>query len=382
MLGDQYAAIKEALRVSLFDGNFQPFEAACRDVRSNHKRDIVTCLALARQVRVYVIENQVDQLPHEKLAQLTNVINNADYVTEKNLAQTIIQRAGAPWNVTVDRDALLLELVAHCSVLVRCSEVQGNKWMSPFIHLATRPQDMQRAFLPTMPDDNIMEVIQASEEVRRAGREGSNITTYKCPNGHFYQIRDCGIPNTRGRCHECGAHIGGANHTAARGNTFINVDNIRENTAAGHMLGAANTRPNNPIPERKMSSLNTTILRMLTHLSMHIGAMTSPAHVAALVKPAVRPEAVATFFFEHLQRDLQLLTSALNRSPDDACLFMHQLLSNISSFAQGKASFYCCCLCSMWIPNTKFFFQNAKSTTASRLPRFDFSGRSDSVTLF
>ena len=84
-----------------------------------------------------------------------------------------------------------------------------------------------------------------------------------------------------------------------------------------------------------MTSLNTTILRMLTHLSLYNGAMTSPAQVAALVKPAVRQDLLAAFFLEHLQHDLQALTSALNRSPDDCCLFMHQLLASVPTFKEG-----------------------------------------------
>ncbi len=41
---------------------------------------------------------------------------------------------------------------------------------------------------------------------------------YKCPNGHFYTIGECGGAMQRGRCPECKAEIGGMSHTLAAGN--------------------------------------------------------------------------------------------------------------------------------------------------------------------
>ncbi len=41
---------------------------------------------------------------------------------------------------------------------------------------------------------------------------------YKCPNGHFYAIGECGGAMQRGRCPECKADIGGMSHALAAGN--------------------------------------------------------------------------------------------------------------------------------------------------------------------
>ena len=35
---------------------------------------------------------------------------------------------------------------------------------------------------------------------------------YKCPNGHYYQIRECGGAMQTSKCPECGETIGGRNH--------------------------------------------------------------------------------------------------------------------------------------------------------------------------
>lgn len=41
---------------------------------------------------------------------------------------------------------------------------------------------------------------------------------FKCPQGHIYAIGECGGAMVRSKCPECGAVIGGANHTLEEGN--------------------------------------------------------------------------------------------------------------------------------------------------------------------
>lgn len=35
---------------------------------------------------------------------------------------------------------------------------------------------------------------------------------YKCPNGHYYVITECGGAMIESKCNECGATIGGGSH--------------------------------------------------------------------------------------------------------------------------------------------------------------------------
>ena len=41
---------------------------------------------------------------------------------------------------------------------------------------------------------------------------------YKCPKGHFYFIGECGGAMEQSRCPDCGAGIGGGQHSALPGN--------------------------------------------------------------------------------------------------------------------------------------------------------------------
>lgn len=41
---------------------------------------------------------------------------------------------------------------------------------------------------------------------------------YKCPNGHYYCIGECGGAMQVSKCPDCGEQIGGHNHALLRGN--------------------------------------------------------------------------------------------------------------------------------------------------------------------
>ncbi|KAE8442625.1 hypothetical protein EG329_002982 [Mollisiaceae sp. DMI_Dod_QoI] len=49
---------------------------------------------------------------------------------------------------------------------------------------------------------------------------------YNCENGHPFAIGECGMPMELARCPECGASVGGQNHTAVGGVTrAMNMEN-------------------------------------------------------------------------------------------------------------------------------------------------------------
>ena len=48
-------------------------------------------------------------------------------------------------------------------------------------------------------------------------------TWYKCPNGHYYMVTECGRPTQESECPECHSRIGGLNHILDEHNTRINL---------------------------------------------------------------------------------------------------------------------------------------------------------------
>ncbi|KAK6168601.1 hypothetical protein SNE40_019799 [Patella caerulea] len=100
-----------------------------------------------------------------------------------------------------------------------------------------------------------------------------NPTVYRCPNGHAYIIGECGRPYTVSKCNQCNATKGGQGHQATAGNT---TDDGQDRSKTGHILGLADQRPLVAIPERSMSPSVCAIIRMMTHMSMLLGAKQNP----------------------------------------------------------------------------------------------------------
>jgi len=57
--------------------------------------------------------------------------------------------------------------------------------------------------------------------------------------------------------------------------TLCVLYSARDNTRRGHILGAA-PQTRIPSPERQMSAASTSVVRLLLHMSMYLGATESP----------------------------------------------------------------------------------------------------------
>ena len=57
----------------------------------------------------------------------------------------------------------------------------------------------------------------------------------------------------------------------------------------------------------------------------------TPQAISVLIKPHVPQGVVVEFLWQHLSRDLDVLSRAIGRSPDDAALTIHCILAEITS---------------------------------------------------
>nr|XP_029504462.1 E3 ubiquitin-protein ligase rnf213-alpha-like [Oncorhynchus nerka] len=124
---------------------------------------------------------------------------------------------------------------------------------------------MQRAFLPTMPEDMLAVAHKAMGQLQ----------WYFCPNNHPCTIGECGQPMERSRCLDCGLEIGGDNHIAVPGFQAVQIQDDR--TQTGHILGEPRRRDNLDMQDTKnMSPVPFNLLRLITHMAMLLGASSNP----------------------------------------------------------------------------------------------------------
>ncbi|NWU10901.1 RN213 ligase, partial [Cephalopterus ornatus] len=146
-----------------------------------------------------------------------------------------------------------------------------------------------------------------------------------CPNGHPCTVGECGRPMEVSHCPECLLPIGGIHHTPVQG--FKEFRNNEDRTQTGHILGDVEHRRTLGVSDRGMSPVVFVLIRLLTHVSMLLGATRDPQSLGKIIKPRVRD--AVRFLQGHVQEDLQQLTKILGKSVDETINTLHLVLSSL-----------------------------------------------------
>ncbi|KAM3876274.1 LOW QUALITY PROTEIN: E3 ubiquitin-protein ligase rnf213-alpha-like [Diretmus argenteus] len=211
-------------------------------------------------------------------------------------------------------DITVVELAVHLAAVLLTGT---HGLLMPLQQLGLSPNTMLGAFIPTMPDD-MLAVAQ-----RLIQQNHGQLTWYVCPNNHPCFVDECGLPMQRGHCLECGLEVGGENHMAVAG--FRPISQQGDRTRPGHILGDPQRR-NNP-DTKNMSLIPFTLVRLVTHLAMLVGASDQAQFVQQIIQPPVQD--VWLFLFQHVLKDMDQLTEALGRGADDNVTTAHLMLKSL-----------------------------------------------------
>ncbi|KAJ5123521.1 hypothetical protein N7448_009618 [Penicillium atrosanguineum] len=89
-----------------------------------------------------------------------------------------------------------------------------------FPELQEKVQEMARLYEGPRYEEVTLKELHSIKTAMVSGRRGIATHSghwYNCVNGHPFAIGECGMPMEQARCPECGAPIGGQNHTAVEG---------------------------------------------------------------------------------------------------------------------------------------------------------------------
>uniref|UniRef100_A0A452ISB0 RING-type E3 ubiquitin transferase n=1 Tax=Gopherus agassizii TaxID=38772 RepID=A0A452ISB0_9SAUR len=215
----------------------------------------------------------------------------------------------------------LIEIVVHTAALLLCGQ---NRVLKPLRNLAFSPATMQNSFLPTMPEDMMIQSLNLLHF------SGSEMLLLCLSLGfinlcHFFSLCQCGRPMEQSRCVDCNAPIGGLQHIPVHG--FQGVQNFTDRTQTGHVLGDPRNREAMVASEREMSPVVFIVIRLLTHLAMLLGATEDPQSLRRILKPPVQDP--VGFLQQHIEKDLELLTKTLGKSADETINVVHLLLCSL-----------------------------------------------------
>ncbi|XP_072245329.1 E3 ubiquitin-protein ligase rnf213-alpha-like [Leuresthes tenuis] len=325
MYGEVYKAVRDAVAKAAVDGDVDQIEEACERVRASPRsRTVFILLALFREVTtLYRSTNKSLHPTPEQCQSFGDLIQGSTYLPTKEVrdfASDLVHNRLGPLTINPDHtnlDNIVIELVIHLATVL----LTGNHLpLMPLKQLGLFPETMQRAFIPTMPDD-LVAIAQAA-----IAQSSGRVTWYVCRNNHPCFVDRCGRPTERGRCLECGEEVGGEHHNAVDG--FQPVALQPDRTRPGHILGDPEQRNNpNALDTKTMSLTPFTLVRLATHLAMLLGASKKSESVQQIIQPPV--EDVCLFLIQHIAKDLNQLTQALGKGADDTITAVHLILRSL-----------------------------------------------------
>lgn len=313
--GQSYHVLRDGVGEALQEGTTHGLKDALRVMdASGPVKNVLLTLAVFRQATCRFISPERAIYP---LAQDISFLE--DFIRENILGHArelctalLSNQIGGPGSslrLSADVPAQrrpVLELLVHASAVF----YSGNRLLNPLYNIASQPQSMTDAFLPTMPDDHTSEAQQWLSERKKP-------QMYFCSNGHACFVGECGKPVALSSCATCGVPIGGQNHNPVEGFTQVNI--VKDLTQPGHILGRAENR--SEAPNRNLTLAQSCVLRLCLHLAMLQGAIHHQQGIRNMIKPTVNE--VNEFLWQHLEKDMEVLGKTLNLNMDDSAVIIH-----------------------------------------------------------
>uniref|UniRef100_A0A803XU37 RING-type E3 ubiquitin transferase n=1 Tax=Meleagris gallopavo TaxID=9103 RepID=A0A803XU37_MELGA len=243
---------------------------------------------------------------------VTEFIQNSEVLSSpdmQNFAMSLVMNT-LPSVLSVDpqsfsNNGALIEMAVHTMAVLLCGQ---NPILQPLRNLAFSPHIMQHSFLPTMPEDLL------AQARTWKGLEGLHMYC-KCLELMIRKML-LGIDNLM--CSFVKAII--TVHMLSNRST-------EDRTQTGHILGDAQHRRGQAVSDRSMTPAVFVLIRLLTHLTMLLGATKDPQSLRNIIKPQVRNS--VTFLQQHIQEDLAQLTRILGKSVDETINILHLVLSSL-----------------------------------------------------
>ncbi|XP_075296696.1 E3 ubiquitin-protein ligase RNF213 isoform X2 [Opisthocomus hoazin] len=320
--GENYRVLRDAVGKAMIECQIEGLlEAEKASSSSSAVQPVHLLLAIFREVTA--LYGASDSSLHPKQQQtdaMTGFIQSSQALSSPDLqhfATSLVMNA-LP-SLTVDpqsfsRNGALIEMAVHTAAVLLCGQ---NPVLQPLQNLAFCPHTMEHSFLPTMPEDVTAQA--------RAWQGMATLRWYTCPNGHACTVGECGRPMETSRCLDCGAPVGGQQHKSLPG--FQELRSNEDRTQTGHVLGDAQHRKTMGVSDRAMSPVVFTLIRLLTHLTMLLGATSDPQSLQKIIKPPV--DNSVSFLQQHIQEDLAQLTKILGKSVDETINILHLVLSSL-----------------------------------------------------
>ncbi|KAL2092430.1 hypothetical protein ACEWY4_012228 [Coilia grayii] len=211
----------------------------------------------------------------------------------------------------------LSEIVLHTALVVHQSSAPEVKLLRTLCFSPGKAKDF---FLPTMASS----VYEIKNWVMSTGEK-----VWECQCGEPVLIGNCGRPWVTRKCVNCNQDVGGVQHRPVEG--FQNIENAM-GSGKGHNLGDPESRRGQE-GERNLFGAHLLLVRALIHSSLIWGTLDHLKQIENIVQ--FKSNNVREYLCRHLEKDIELLATALGKSNEDAEIAVHFFLKHIMVTKSG-----------------------------------------------
>ncbi|XP_052062678.1 E3 ubiquitin-protein ligase rnf213-alpha-like isoform X2 [Mytilus californianus] len=331
VMGDAYKQLRETLVTTLLSEENETLEKILLNPGKKWQTRIKLSLAIHREICMKnVYDEDRQKLTLKGKTFLSEHIMNHTLVKNKEFTERLLNNSMWKYGGNITKGMDLGEqnifcLLTHYFTLM--TEIPGESTLlTPLKKIALESASMVGSYYPTMPQDDFIELQKALADAKTKNPDDYNLEFYRCPNGHGYVIGNCGNPQEIKTCRGCGEKIGGESHKLVAGNV---KGTGADRTETGHTLGRAAKLDPVTGTERRLNRTSLAVLRLLTHISMYLGANINLQAVCQSIKPNIEETEVCCYILEHIDLDLTSLQNILGKNRDDVMVLMHYLLVQI-----------------------------------------------------
>uniref|UniRef100_A0A8B9Z5U4 RING-type E3 ubiquitin transferase n=1 Tax=Buteo japonicus TaxID=224669 RepID=A0A8B9Z5U4_9AVES len=297
--GKNYRVLRDAVGKAMIECKTEGLlEAEKASSSSPVVQSVHLLLAIFRELTaLYGVSDSSLHPKQQQTDVMTKFIQNSEVLNSPDLqhfAASLVMNA-LP-SLTVDPQSFshsgaLIEMAVHTTAVLLCGQ---NPVLQPLRNLAFHPHTMEHSFLPTMPED-IMAQARAWEGVATLRWYSKHLLCVFCQRKKILYI-------------------------------LSNRSN-EDRTQTGHILGDVQHRKTMGVSDRAMSPVVFVLIRLLTHLTMLLGATKDPQSLQRIIKPPVHNS--VSFLQQHIREDLAQLTKILGKSVDETITILHLVLSSL-----------------------------------------------------
>eukprot|EP00092_Neocalanus_flemingeri_P009972 GFUD01010750.1.p1 GENE.GFUD01010750.1~~GFUD01010750.1.p1 ORF type:complete len:1685 (-),score=315.97 GFUD01010750.1:139-4725(-) len=319
VLGDSYIQMRKAMYQGILNNNMDTLKEFIKSKNLNNKEKTNSFLHALDHNQNILKDEKFEKSRNELQIMFETNMFSDNITLRQNIKSLLTKNTNIqPGNMTRRaRELHKLKQILKTSLL----STESTNSLTHFLQtIIVNPKASRNLFWPTMPHDTLFEAIQ----VMKKDFGGSGNRLWLCPNGHLYQVGNCGAFNETRTCRDCGQNIGAGQQQVA------SAEGRRDTTQPGFV---ERKNKNQMESQRNLSKLETEIMRFILNIVLLVAYEQHPDDVRTLLSGKDEKS-----LFQDADLSLRFLSTHMGKSQDAVLVHLCDLCNHLSAVPGGNSS--------------------------------------------